>query len=440
MVNEPRLSSTCSEVIRGIWKSSIGVLTVVSRAPRGGMGRCAARSGVSSLLGVQLDDELLLHRRRDLATLGLAQHLGGERVMVGLEPRRHLGRELRRVADELHGAGVGLDGDDIAVAHLIAGDVHAAAVDRPVAVAGELPRLAARRREAEADEHVVEAALEEGEQVLAGDAGLAGGPLVVVAELLLEHAVVAPRLLLLAQLDAVLGLLLPAAAVVAGRVRAPLDAALVGQAALALEEQLLSLAAALLALRPSLWSHACSPQTRRRLRGRQPLCACGVTSLTPVTSRPAAWSERIAVSRPEPGPFTKTSTFCSPCSMPLRAAASAVTCAANGVDFREPLKPAPPADSQAMTLPSRSVRETMVLLKLVLMCAWPIGMFFLTLRRPARGRRGAGTTSYRPSSCPPPACAWDPCACGRWSWSSGRVRGGHGGDGGRGSSRSPSGA
>src|SRR3954465_3631045 len=351
MVNEPRLSSTCSEVIRGIWKSSIGVLTVVSRAPRGGMGRCAARSGVSSLLGVQLDDELLLHRRRDLATLGLAQHLGGERVMVGLEPRRHLGRELRRVADELHGAGVGLDGDDIAVAHLIAGDVHAAAVDRPVAVADELPRLAARRREAEADEHVVEAALEEGEQVLAGDAGLAGGPLVVVAELLLEHAVVAPRLLLLAQLDAVLGLLLPAAAVVAGRVGAALDAALVGQAALALEEQLLALAAALLAPGSGVAGH----QTRLRFRGLQPLWACGVTSRTPVTSRPAACSERIAVSRPAPGPLTKTSTFGRPCSMPLRAAASAVTWAANGVDLREPLKPAPPADSQAMTLPSRSV-------------------------------------------------------------------------------------
>src|SRR3712207_763623 len=131
-------------------------------------------------------------------------------------------------------------------------------------------------------------------------------------------------------------------------------------------------------------------QTLRRLRGRQPLCACGVTSLTPVTSRPAAWSERMAVSRPEPGPFTKTSTFWRPCSMPLRAAASAVTCAANGVLLREPLKPAPPADSQAMTLPSRSVRETMVLLNDVLMWAWPTGMFLRAFLRPARGRRGAG--------------------------------------------------
>src|SRR5438132_9404566 len=67
--------------------------------------------------------------------------------------------------------------------------------------------------------------------------------------------------------------------------------------------------------------------------------------------------------------------------MPFRAHASAVTCAANGVDLREPLKPAEPADSQAMTLPSRSVRATIVLLKLVLMCACPIAMFFLTRRR-----------------------------------------------------------
>src|SRR4051794_8377293 len=390
MVNEPRFSSTCSEVMRGIWKSSMGVLTVVSRAPRARGSGGAARSGVSGLLGVQLDDELLLHGRRDLTTLGLAQHLGGERVMVGLQPRGHLGRQLGRVANELHGTGVGLDGDDVAVAHLVAGDVDPAAVDRPVAVADQLARLAARGREAEPDEDVVEAGLEQHEQVLARDPGLARGTLVVVAELLLEHAVVAPRLLLLTQLHPVLGLLLAPAAVIARRVRAALDAALVGEAALALEEELLALPAALLALGSCISSHRLLPQTRRRLRGRQPLCACGVTSLTPVTSRPAAWSERIAVSRPEPGPFTKTSTFGRPCSIPLRAAASAVTCAANGVDLREPLKPAPPADSHAMTLPSRSVRETIVLLKLVLMWAWPMGMFFFGLRRPRCGRLGAG--------------------------------------------------
>src|SRR5256885_1492746 len=73
--------------------------------------------------------------------------------------------------------------------------------------------------------------------------------------------------------------------------------------------------------------------------------------------------------------------------MPFLAAASAVTWAANGVDLREPLKPAPPADSHAITLPSLSVSETIVLLKLVLMWAWPNGMFFRTRRRP-RPRAG----------------------------------------------------
>jgi len=39
------------------------------------------------------------------------------------------------------------------------------------------------------------------------------------------------------------------------RVRAPLDAALVGEAALALQEELHAFAAALLALRPTIASH-----------------------------------------------------------------------------------------------------------------------------------------------------------------------------------------
>src|SRR6266536_4057962 len=183
MAYEPRFSSTCSEVMRGIWKSSIGeVLTVVSSAPRDGERACGGAFGVCVLLRVQLDDELLLHRRRDLTTIRLAQHLGGERVMVGLQPGRDLRGELGGVADDRVGTGAHLDGDDLAVADLIAGDVHPAAVDGPVAVADELARLAARRREAEAHEDIVEAALEQREQVLARDALLAGGAIVVAGE------------------------------------------------------------------------------------------------------------------------------------------------------------------------------------------------------------------------------------------------------------------
>src|SRR3954453_18627003 len=200
------------------------------------------------LLGVQLDDELLLHGRRDLTTVRLAQHLRRQAVVVGLQPRGDLGGELGRVADDRFGAGPDLDGQDVALADLVAGGVHAAAVDGPVAVADHLARLAARRGEAEAHDDVVQARLQEHQQVLTRDARLAGRLVVVAAELALQHAVVAAGLLLLAQLDAVLRLLLATTAVISGRVGAALDAALVGEAALALEEQLLTLAAALLAL------------------------------------------------------------------------------------------------------------------------------------------------------------------------------------------------
>src|SRR5437899_11307781 len=112
-------------------------------------------------------------------------------------------------------------------------------------------------------------------------------------------------------------------------------------------------------------------QTLRRLGGRQPLCGTGVTSLMPVTSMPAFCNERIAVSRPEPGPFTTTSTLRTPCSIARRAHCSAAICAANGVDLREPLKPTLPADAHARTLPSWSVIDTIVLLNELLICAMP---------------------------------------------------------------------
>src|SRR4051812_32418133 len=89
----------------------------------------------------------------------------------------------------------------------------------------------------------------------------------------------------------------------------------------------------------------------------------------------------MAVSRPEPGPLTKTSTLRMPCSIARRAAASAASCAANGVDLREPLKPTCPAEAQEITAPVGSVMDTMVLLKVLLMCACPWATFFRSLRR-----------------------------------------------------------
>src|SRR5215475_15735429 len=89
----------------------------------------------------------------------------------------------------------------------------------------------------------------------------------------------------------------------------------------------------------------------------------------------------IAVSRPEPGPLTNTSTLRMPCSIARLAAASAAICAANGVDFLDPLNPTWPDEAQEITLPAGSVMDTMVLLNVLLMCACPCAMFLRSLRR-----------------------------------------------------------
>src|SRR5690625_2645727 len=101
---------------------------------------------------------------------------------------------------------------------------------------------------------------------------------------------------------------------------------------------------------------------RRRLGGRQPLCGSGVMSEMLVIRIPSALRARIDDSRPGPGPLTRTSSVLTPYSCAARPACSAATCAANGVDLREPLKPAAPAVAHASALPWRSVIVMIVLL------------------------------------------------------------------------------
>ena len=66
---------------------------------------------------------------------------------------------------------------------------------------------------------------------------------------------------------------------------------------------------------------------------------------------PVFWIERTAVSRPEPGPFTCTSTRRRPCSMAALAARSAACWAANGRALAAALEADAPDDAHEMTLP-----------------------------------------------------------------------------------------
>src|SRR5918999_6215484 len=140
-------------------------------------------------------------------------------------------------------------------------------------------------------------------------------------------------------------------------------------------------------------------QTLRRLGGRQPLCGIGVTSLMERICSPAAASAWMADSRPLPGPCTRTCTRRTPSDMASRAACSAATVAANGVDFLEPLKPALPDDPHATVPPRMSVIVIVVLLKVALMCAtpsasttrfvfFPVAIYLVTFFLPAIARRG----------------------------------------------------
>src|SRR5574341_1014582 len=76
----------------------------------------------------------------------------------------------------------------------------------------------------------------------------------------------------------------------------------------------------------------------------------------------------LAFSRPGPGPLTNKSTSCTPSACAALIACSAASRAAKGVLLREPLKPAEPAEPQAMVLPSESVTVTIVLLKEAKIC------------------------------------------------------------------------
>src|ERR1700690_2592726 len=111
--------------------------------------------------------------------------------------------------------------------------------------------------------------------------------------------------------------------------------------------------------------------TLRFLRERHPLCGMGVTSLIEVTCKPAATKARIADSRPEPGPLTRTSTLIRPNSLALRAASVAAIWAAKGVDFFEPWKPTKPGEAQLIVLPCLSAMVTMVLLNDAMIVAIP---------------------------------------------------------------------
>src|SRR5207253_8279860 len=118
-------------------------------------------------------------------------------------------------------------------------NIRAAAVEGDVAVEHQLARLTARIGKAETVDDVIEAHLEDAQQIFTGDARQAFGVHEVLVKLPFEDAVDVARLLLLFELQTELALL--AAAAIAWRSTwrgwPPFDGTLGGETAFALQEE-----------------------------------------------------------------------------------------------------------------------------------------------------------------------------------------------------------
>ena len=219
---------------------------------------------MSVLLRVQLDDEVLLDGEVDVITSRNTDDLCDLVVCIVLKP---LGCGTRAVClniclDLFKTTAALFKGNNHAGLYLIAGDVDLAAVNGKMTVADHLASLRAAHCEAETVNDIVQAALENAQQILAGLALAALCHLVVAAELALENTVVSLCLLLLTKLLAVLGALAASLTMLSGRIRSVLKCAF-GVAAIALQEELLALSAAHAAYCFSISCHLCFPPSIR---------------------------------------------------------------------------------------------------------------------------------------------------------------------------------
>src|SRR5262249_5803104 len=129
----------------------------------------APRSGATVLPCIKLDDQRLVDILRDVAAIGNLLELALELVLVHVDPRREPGLfgERQRFLDAPLLLRLLANRDDAAGLDEHRRDARRAAVERDRAVRTQLARFCARRPEAHAIDDVVEARLEQSDQVLA---------------------------------------------------------------------------------------------------------------------------------------------------------------------------------------------------------------------------------------------------------------------------------
>ena len=163
------------------------------------------------LLGVQLNDEVLLNGNINFFAGGKANHGALEAVLIALHPggdQEHGSVLTHQALEDLGRAAALRDLDHIAGLDEVGRNVDLLAVDGEVRMADELTGLTAGHRKAHAVNNVIQTALDRDEQVVTGLAGGGSGGLIVTAELLFEDTIDELDLLLFSKLKAVFALLL----------------------------------------------------------------------------------------------------------------------------------------------------------------------------------------------------------------------------------------
>ena len=163
------------------------------------------------LLGVQLNDEVLLNGNINFFAGGKANHGALEAVLIALHPggdQEHGSVLTHQALEDLGRAAALRDLDHIAGLDEVGRNVDLLAVDGEVSMADELTGLTAGHRKAHAVNNVIQTALDRDEQIVTGLAGGGSGRLIVAAELLFEDTIDELDLLLFSKLKAVFALLL----------------------------------------------------------------------------------------------------------------------------------------------------------------------------------------------------------------------------------------